>query len=100
MKNTAKLSEAMHELQNNTIGLFRSYGSRTLELVIEIDESKTLITTILLKPLGGYETISTPIQRGLLKMFPDGKTLTEMKEDVFAFDSFVKEIQFKTSEGK
>ena len=90
--NTTQLSAALQELQKNTIGLFKPYASKRLELVVE--ENEHTIKSISIGDLGGYSTTMTPIGQGLYKRFPEGMSLLSMKQDPFALNEFCK--QFKT----
>lgn len=91
MKNLIK---ELNEAQAKTIGLLKNRYSKELELVIEKDDVS--VKTIHIGSLFGFSESNYPASHindyGRLKMFPDGKTMAQMKEDIYAFNDFVKEF--------
>lgn len=88
------LKKELDNLQSKTIGLFKNIHSKKIEFVVEKD--KHVFKTICIRELAGAFESTYPCSNlrnwGTLKMFPDGKSLFEMKSDVVGLDNFLKEF--------
>ena len=77
--NTSSLQKELDNLQKNTIGFFKHPLTNQLELVVEQD--KDWIKTVSIKPLGGLHTNHISATEGRLVLFPNNKTLADMKDN-------------------
>src|SRR5690348_4651081 len=82
------LSLALNKLQENVIGLFKPHQSSSLWMIIENDGG--LYTCITIGNLGGLQTLHVEDQNGIIRLFPDGKSLVDMKADPFGLDAICK----------
>ncbi len=85
------LSNALNEVQRNTIGLFKPKYSNQLELVIS-DRDGYLITISPLS-LGGFNTNHIDSSQGVYKKFPDNKNMLDFKYENPEFSEFVKSFE-------
>ena len=92
MNELKNLQKSLVEVQSKTIGLFKIYGYKLVELIIEEDENT--FTTIHVGNLLGISTVhySKDAKIGRIIMFPESKTLSEMLEDPLAFDLWYQEL--------
>ena len=83
-----QLKCALVKMQMQTIGLFKPKFAKEVEMVIE--DNGGHLKTISIGSLGGLMTLHINSKEGLYKKFPEGKSMSEMMQDPFAFDAFVK----------
>lgn len=83
---------ALKALDEKVIGLAKINSS--IDLILEIDESADYIVTYKVGSLNGSNTNHLPLSKlnNLIFLFPDNKTLAQMKENPFEFDKFCKSI--------
>ncbi len=85
------LSQALTEAQSKVIGIFKpNYDPDSIELVIK-EEDHNYLTTIKVGTLLGLSTNHCPAEKGIYIKFLDGKTLSQMMEDPFAFHLWCKQ---------
>ena len=85
---TEKLSKALHEMQDEVIGLYHNQYTDNLEPVINDDKGYLTIITI-----GTLLGLHTEHREGDVFYFPENKTLTQMMEKPIEFDEWYKSIK-------
>ncbi len=87
-KTLNNLKAVLSELDKQVVGFAKIYG--TIELVIDVNEHT--FTTVLIGSLNGHTISGYPISThgNTMTLFPDGKTLSQMKENPFVLNDFCK----------
>lgn len=88
-----KAQLACSTLQDHVIGLFRIYGTTTIELVIENNDGH--LKTVHIGNLGGISTLSIPQDKGNLIMFDEGTTLTDFLSNPFLLKEITDKFKSK-----
>lgn len=80
------------KIQELTIGMFKPYGSKTVEMVIS-RESWGGLHTIHPCTFGGFSETHIPEDKGIYIPFGGGRNLTDMLREPFELDKFYKHFE-------
>lgn len=85
------LSLAIFEMKENVIGIIKVGDN--YHMITNYDEESATVDTVRLGQLGGVQyDYGMPTHNGKFKLFPDGKTMNEMQEDIQAYTNFYNEL--------
>lgn len=89
-----ELTKALNDFKSKVIGLYKPINDNDYCLITEYnkDGDEEVITYATLTPLFALHiTYGFPV-RGKVAMFPDGKNMTDMLNDPFEFNDFLKKL--------
>lgn len=87
-KKTKNLATALNEMQSQVIGLFHPRFYPKGEYICVIDDENGVLNCIEVMGMLCHSTLCIVSEQGRYVKFPDGKTLTDMKEDVIDFTTW------------
>ena len=91
MIHTQQAQMQLDELKHGVIGLFKMRSKDApYEMVVGVNEGNT-IDTIRFTQFGVIqEGFNLPTHYGVLKLFPDNKSMSDMLDSPYEFDEFLK----------
>lgn len=85
------LSMAIYELKESVIGIFKD--GKDYYMITKYNEESGTINTVRFGQLGGMQyDYGLPTERGTFKLFPEGKTMNDMQDDIKAWSDFYNEL--------
>jgi uncharacterized protein YqgQ len=88
MIHTQQAQIQLDELKHGIIGLFKMRNSSQFEMIIDINDT---IDVVRFTQFGVIqEEFNLSIHYGILKLFPDNKSMIEMLDNPFEWDAFIK----------